>query len=640
VKPQIFPAFAGRARNQRGFGTLLVAIVLLGIVSVLTLFSMSASLSERRDATNESRYTMAHEVAQAGLDQGLEYIKARSSSVTTTSGGPAGQDGWLPTSYNKTDGKWQFCSSGLTTSGAWNPCDTIEPGKNPSTVRATYMYYTGGTANTPSALNMQDGSGANIVAPLASDSFASTTQSLTAVPTDITSATPKSGFAVSSEVKALLCLMNSVNVGGVVTNKCQTQSWAASAANWPSVGHAYIDPASGFGPYAVTLVSRAQLTATGAADTENTQAVVKESLATYRIINAPPDVPLVASSSITGLGDAEVVTNPNGGGTGIPISIWAPGTIHVDSASGGGSNASFATCQPDEFFQTGGANTGQCTAPSTGAPCTYQGSTTCGPSGKGCSCSAIAKLVGNNGSPYGLGVLSGHFGTNAVAGPDLLGGAGTGGPLPPVQFFPVSPLNTPPNILDNSLFEYVFQTPVADANSILLDTDGNSVDDATDWEKQNMKVITTAQCGALNDASGQKDSFKYLKKGDSCTLPNAQVGSPLYPVVLVVQGDFKLGNGVFFGIIFVRSPAAIGQSLATTAGYSVQIQGNAQVYGAIIVEDGSGNSMKIAGGPEIIYDANTLRNIINGSGNTKLGVMPGSWSDAGRIDLATGIYSE
>jgi Tfp pilus assembly protein PilX len=611
------PTFA----RQRGIGTLLVAIVLLGIVTVLTLFAMSSGVYEQHAASGETRYKLANETAQAGLDQGLEFMKAMSANIATAAGGAGGLVGWLPTASTKTDGKWQYCGSGLSgTSSSWSPCDTIEPGVTTSTTRSTYMYYTGGTANTASSLTMADNSG-NLM--FLDSTGTAGKQSLTTM----------GAFSVDYEVKALLCLIDANNA-----NKCHTQSWASSSSNWPSVGRPYKDPATGLGPFAVTLVSQSRLVAANAGtDTENAQAVLKASTATYRIIGQPPDVPLVASSSVTGLGNAEIVTNPNGGGTGIPLSIWTDGCIHVTASDpcGGNSNASFATCQPDEFFLTGGTNAGTCSTISTGAPCNYQGSTTCAGGGSGCSCSKIANIVGNNKSPYGLGALSGHYGTNSVAGPDLLG-VGVGGILPDTQFFPLSPLNNPPDKYDNSLFEYVFGTHVADSSSNLLDADGNGTDDATDFLQQNFTAISS--CAGLNINS---QGFMYTPKGTACSLPGSQIGTPNYPVTLVTQGDTTLGSQTrFFGIIFVRCEATAGQSLkpssGTCNGYNVKASGGPQLYGAMIIE----GSPTITGSPQLIYDANVLSNLLNGPNNQRLGVLPGSWSDAGRIDLSTGTYSE
>ena len=522
--------------------------------------------------------------------------------------------------------RWTRCLSTERTA----PCGAIEPTVTDSAIRSNYLYYNDSNARggaDPKTLNFS-------LTPVATVANGSVGQLLTSM----------DNFPVDYEVNALLCLIDTVTPG----NQCLTQSEFNSTygtGTVPTVGGANStgygeNNFSSSGLYAVTLVSRSRLVSAATAvdaDTENAQVVLKATTATYRIIGHAPDVPLIASGSVTGLGNAEIVTNPNGGGTGIPLSIWTYGCIHVTKADtcGGNSDASFSTCFSDEFFQTGGANTGPCNAPSSGAACQYDGSTTCGSGGSACSCSKIANMVGNSKTPYGLGALSGHYGGNTVAGPDLLGKS-VGGILPDVQYFPLSPLNVPPNQLNNSLFEYAFGAHVADsASNLLVSATDPTTDAATQFERDNFDDITdTGGCAGL---TASDYGFKFTRKDVSCTLANGQIGTPLTPVTLVVQGDFSFSaQTTFFGLIFVRSTAGTGDSLVTSPGYDVKATGGPQLYGAMIIE----GSPDISGTPQLIYDKNTLTNLINGPGNTRMGILPGSWSDAGRIDVATGTYSE
>jgi Tfp pilus assembly protein PilX len=620
VKPETLHSVQSIGR-QRGIGVLLVAIVLLGIVTVMTLFSLSAGLYETRTATNESRYKLAYQAAQSGMDQGLEFMKSNTADAVSC---------WIwPGMTQCTAGetaRWSRCTA---TDQTW-PCGAVEPASSNSTIRSNYLYYNDNNARATSddvkQLNLS-------LSPVATSS-GNVGQLVSQI----------GDFPVEYKVGALLCLIDNVTP----SNQCLTQgefesqygtgTVPSTSGSTSSTGYG-ANSFSSNGLVGITLVSQSRLAAAGTAvnaDTENAQVVLKATTATYRIIGSAPDVPLIASGKVTGLGNAEIVTAPNGGGTGIPLSIWTPNCIHVtkNDTCGGSSDASFATCYSDEFFQTGGTNTGTCNAPSSGAPCQYDGSTTCGSGGNACSCSAIANMVGNGKTPYGLGALSGHYGGNTVAGPDLLG-TSVGGILPDVQYFPLSPLNIPPNQLNNSLFEYTFGTHVADSTSHLLDADSNGVDDATDYEQANFTDITNSGgCGALN---AQSRGFLFTEKGVACSLPGNQVGTPLTPVVLVVQGDVTLASSTtFFGILFVRSDAGIGDSLVTATGYDFKAAGGPQLYGSLIIE----GSPKITGTPQIIYDKNVLNDVLNGPDNTRMGILPGSWSDAGRIDVTTGIYSE
>lgn len=67
---------------------------------------------------------------------------------------------------------------------------------------------------------------------------------------------------------------------------------------------------------------------------------------------ANPDVPVVVSGVVGTGGNFDIVANPNGGGPGVPVSIWSNDTIEVDGSA--------ATCY-EEFF-TG--NNPSCANPS------------------------------------------------------------------------------------------------------------------------------------------------------------------------------------------------------------------------------------------------------------------------------------
>jgi len=604
-------------KRQRGVGVLLVAIVLLGIVTVMTLFSLSAAMYETRTATNESRSKLTYQAAQAGLDHGLEFIKANTGNLTACWLFP-GMSTCTPAGQTR---RWTRCLSTDTNV----PCGTIQPGVATSTLRANYFYY--------SDANLTSGR----AAPADAKSLDFTLTPVSGATLTQVQAISKIGdFPVDYEVNALLCLFDTVTP----SNQCLTPaefSTACGSGNTPTCGsNGYTaNQFSTSGLFAVTLVSRSRLataaTAVGS-ETENAQTVLKMTTASYPLIGSAPDVPLVASSDVTGLGNGDIVANPNGGGTGVPLSIWSAGVIHIDNTSGG-SNASFATCFPDEFFKTG-------------TPTMIGGSNVCPQSGNGkCSCSKIANMVGNNGSPFGLGVLSGHFGGNEVTGADILG-VGVGGYLPDNQFFPLhvqntagAYLNNPPNQFDNTPFEYVFSQNVADSNSVLLPSANSAtVDAATDWLETTPGIKHWADCGTLTSAD---TGFYWHRPGDgTCTLPNAQVGTPSAPVVLITQSDFRLsGNTVFFGIIFVRSPALVNQSVVSSGTYNIDVQGSPQVYGAMVLE----GSISPGGSMQLIYDANVLYNVVHGPPNISMGTLPGSWSDAGRVDMSggsAGTYSE
>lgn len=58
----------------------------------------------------------------------------------------------------------------------------------------------------------------------------------------------------------------------------------------------------------------------------------------------PPDTPVVAAGSVGTGGNFNVVANPNGGGDGVPVSLWTSGTVTPSGSS--------ATCQAQYFSGT------------------------------------------------------------------------------------------------------------------------------------------------------------------------------------------------------------------------------------------------------------------------------------------------
>lgn len=71
---------APRSR-QRGLSTLLVAILLLAIITIITIFAARVGLFEQRISANDYRYKMAFQVSEAGLNQSMEFIKMNTTDM-------------------------------------------------------------------------------------------------------------------------------------------------------------------------------------------------------------------------------------------------------------------------------------------------------------------------------------------------------------------------------------------------------------------------------------------------------------------------------------------------------------------------------------------------------------------------------
>src|SRR4249919_1662397 len=109
--------------NQRGT-VLLVAIVILLLASIATVFALNVGVFETRSTANDARAKMVNEVAEAGLSEGFEFLMRQHSD-------------WL-----EDPARWEQCVGTDTTF----PCGAIpqfEPdGTTPR--RATMYRFIGG----------------------------------------------------------------------------------------------------------------------------------------------------------------------------------------------------------------------------------------------------------------------------------------------------------------------------------------------------------------------------------------------------------------------------------------------------------------------------------------------------------------
>ena len=88
------------------------------------------------------------------------------------------------------------------------------------------------------------------------------------------------------------------------------------------------------------------------ADGTATASIQRQVTMAYVFGGAVPDVPVVVAGAVGTGGNFNVVANPNGGGEGVPVSVWSDGDISTSSSS--------ATCHL-EFYD---GNNAQCSNPS------------------------------------------------------------------------------------------------------------------------------------------------------------------------------------------------------------------------------------------------------------------------------------
>jgi hypothetical protein len=301
---------ASARRHQRGVATLLVALVILVILTIIILSSSSIALFEQKTATNENRQRLVDQAAEYALNLGGEYMKANIVNLAS-----AEVDGWLAGATKK----WAKCAD-VGSMAADHPC-MAEP--DPARRANMYFYTQNGAVDGTQTLPFDTGipAGAGI--------------------------TPMGGtFTATSEVRAVLCRLDTtIKVSGNPKPDCRLDPNAKSANR-----------------IAITLVSAAAIAS------ENAKAEMKETWANFDTFSTAAAAPLVASGAVDGTGNVEIVTSPNGGGTGVPVSIWAASDADVDKTAGG-SAASISSCQLGEFLKATPIATYKTACPASNTAC-------------------------------------------------------------------------------------------------------------------------------------------------------------------------------------------------------------------------------------------------------------------------------
>lgn len=573
-------------RRQKGMATLMLALVVLVILTLVVLASTNVTLFEQRTTTSEHRQRLADQVAKYSLGVGVEFLKAHIVQVSSQE-----LSGWLATGtlrWLPCNGVAGFDDNSMAdmADGSSHPC-MAEP--DASRRAQLYFYSFDDAATSEDTL-------------LPFDSMLPAAGRLAAVG-------GASALGAQSTVRALLCRLDTTLVNGAGDPQPEC----------------VLAPAGGsLNRIAITLVSNARLPGEAAA------AQAKETWASFSSVSATATVPLIASGAVDGMGNVTIVPDPNGAGIGLPVSVWSADDADVDN-TGGGSAASISTCQLGDFLNKPYREHGDEPIPEAGLK------TICALENNACGCPA-AHLGGSDflsGKVPGGGAANACCENNDIL--DVDGGKGSPRAIPDIRFFPGAGIDhiagEAPNTVesnasaesDDSLFEWVFgvagesvSTRVGGTGNTLSNCGATGDRNCAIWsltsaDQLNAQVVSCAQFNLI----GAEAAGLYYISDSPCTLPR-QVGSPGAPAIVVVTGDARLNSTLLYGMLFVRSDDKTAYVRAT---------GNAMVIGSIIVE----GSTDIAGGLTVVFDPTmasaTGRNLPR---DTRLARVPGSWLDGNR----------
>jgi hypothetical protein len=563
--------------GRQSGAVLLVAVLLLLLAGVMTVFAMNVGLFEQRSTGNDLRAKAVNEVAEAGLAQGFEYLMRQNPEMLENAG------------------LWQKCTAADVTF----PCGAISAAQidtdgdgTPDTARRATMYRLQATSHTIPGL---DDELANYMLELDDASMIDTAAN---------------GADVSYGVAPVVCFMARP---------------ATSAANQPIQCGA--PGASGTTDLkAVTFVSVAKIPG------ESASATLVQTLGEYPTLNDPMGKPPITASGSAGVtGTLQIVTNPNAGGPGVPVSVWN----RLNITKTGTTN----TCYADEFFRytQGSAN-----------PVPYQGTIRC----DDCRCDA-------NGAPATLSYdNSGNLQAEGIDILDVEGDSrdrGTGTnynvrsdqysyptcEFPPDLFrfvFGVRAWNDTNNDCfgETKLANVVYQNPDSGATGSVGPDEAHlyaNADKIIPADPSNPSpLIRASQLGTAALLSSSATAGLIWCQANCDIGSNVQVGTPEAPVILVLDrpgtGAVRI-QGVVFGMIFIRETGttmnpATGSSGtgACPSNCSLQMNAGAAIYGALVLQ----GQMNVNGTSAVIHDATVLRTIAENEGTTPA-TLPGAWND-------------
>ena len=574
-------------RSQSGM-VLVVAIVLLLLAGVLTLFALKVGMFEQRSTGNDMRSKVVSDVAEAGLAQGFEYLMRQHADMLEQ---PAL---WEPCEADDTDFPCGAVSD-ATFDHDGDP-DTPEITRRETMRRLV--------ADNTNVINGLDSDMTQYMLPLANAS------KIAAMP---------NGETVAYGVAPLACFAMAPAIPGNTGIPCGDGSGAGSTST-----------------NIVTFVSVARIAG------ENASSTLVQTVGQYPkvpddLINKPP---ITASGTADVTGGLQVVTNPNAGGTGVPVSVWSRKDIDKTGTPN--------SCYADEFFRyTQGNHT----------PVLYEGAIKCDE----CRCDANAspktlsydvsgtnRCLTNTSDCEGIDILDIDAGTNSTAGYNVGGHEGANYNVrSDVQSFP--DCEFPPD-----LFRFVFgiqaftdnngdcfgETKLA--NVIYQNPDNPTafrsvgVDEAYLYKiarkiiptDANRPLVQVSQLGTTALLDDPATAGVVWCQQDCDIGSNNQIGTPTHPVMLILDGPVQI-HGVVWGFVFIRDKGkpflpATGGSTAGACPNNCILTMNAgtAIYGGLVAQ----GQIHVNGTSAVIYNGDVLAGVVEEAG-LLYATVPGGWTD-------------
>jgi len=571
-------------QNIRG-SALLVAVVFLLLAGIMTLFALNVGVFENRSTGNDIRAKLVNEVAEAGLSQGFEYLM-RQQSVAMLEDAT----------------QWERCEATDVT----YPCGAVSAATYDHDFDATTAPITRRETMWRLVDSGHTDTNFDSAMPPAMLPLPNKIQQVGA------GADSGSGFPVAYGVAPVVCFVAPRKVGELNTAPIRCATDISQASN----------------RRIATFVSVARM------PDEAARTTLTQTVGLFALVDSPAaKPPVVASGSVDVTGGLQIVTNPNSGGPGVPVSVWT----RKDVSKTGTPN----TCYADEFFRFGAQNN---------APPTFEGTVTKTIICDTCQCNGDKSLSydkSGNLQDEGIDILD-------VEGNSSVNGTG-------INYNVRSDSLSYPNCeFPPDLFSHVFGTQAwldndhdcfAEVKVMGTFTNPNTgaeivmgADEAFLFSYAETVINPTAATLALNALTAEQRAITAYPSTtlsglvwcqSNCDVGSGTVvGSVDNPVVLVIDGSARI-QGKVYGLVFIRTTA--GGTLTPSAGYTLDATGiaaggnavldmnaGAIVYGAMVVQ---GRVDKANGTAAIVHDENILNAIGRADKNNRHATLPGAWND-------------
>lgn len=286
--------------KQKGAITMLSAVLILVLLTELIIYAVQVGVFEQRKSANELRQKIAFHTADSGIQHAKEFLRKNAILVASDESelvpivdGKGDITGYKPGWLAPGAGIWTECAGNYGEDDKTHPC-WAEP--VPALRDDSYFYNAGGS--------------------------------------DLLVANPVAGTGINENatLHALLCMLEVDRDADPVVQGCSTNTGLHDSRY-----------------FMVTLLARGEADCDDNGLNCTAEALIAEKIGSFGPGGGDggPGAPLTTKSTLPESGSTDIVTNPNGGGVGVPVSVWIDADASIEGFGG-----SWATCEAHEWYNT------------------------------------------------------------------------------------------------------------------------------------------------------------------------------------------------------------------------------------------------------------------------------------------------